>query len=75
MNTPTPPKCLSVEINDVTRPMIRLSHTLPEINPLYSTDDRCRELLERLRWAEGVICPRWKDSWQTGVCVQNPVNE
>jgi hypothetical protein len=24
MNTPTPPKCLSVEINDVTRSMIRL---------------------------------------------------
>ncbi len=35
--------------------------TLPEINNLYSTDDRCRELLERLRWPEGVTCPRCKD--------------
>jgi transposase-like protein len=36
--------------------------TLPEVNTLYSTDDRCRELLERLRWPEGLICPRCKDS-------------
>jgi transposase-like protein len=36
--------------------------TLPEVNNLYSTDDRCRELLERLRWPEGVICPRCKDT-------------
>lgn len=35
--------------------------TLTEINKLYSTDDRCRELLERLRWPEGVTCPRCKD--------------
>lgn len=35
--------------------------TLPEINKLYSTDDKCRELLERLRWPEGVTCPRCKD--------------
>jgi transposase-like protein len=35
--------------------------TLPEVNNLYSTDDRCRELLERLRWPEGLICPRCKD--------------
>jgi transposase-like protein len=35
--------------------------TLPEVNALYPTDDRCRELLERLRWPEGVICPRCKD--------------
>jgi transposase-like protein len=38
-----------------------LAMTLPEINRLYSTDDRCRELLERLRWPEGVTCPRCKD--------------
>jgi transposase-like protein len=38
-----------------------LAMTLPEINKLYSTDDRCRELLERLRWPEGVTCPRCKD--------------
>ncbi len=36
--------------------------TLPEVNILYSTDDRCRELLERLRWPEGVMCPRCKDT-------------
>jgi transposase-like protein len=35
--------------------------TLPEVNNLYSTDDRCRELLVRLRWPEGVTCPRCKD--------------
>jgi len=36
--------------------------TLPEVNTFYSTDDRCRELLERLRWPEGVVCPRCKDT-------------
>jgi transposase-like protein len=36
--------------------------TLPEVNTMYSTDDRCRELLERLRWPEGVMCPRCKDT-------------
>lgn len=36
--------------------------TLPEVNSLYSTDDRCRELLERLRWPEGLMCPRCKDT-------------
>jgi transposase-like protein len=36
--------------------------TLPEVNALYSTDDRCRELLERLRWPEGLMCPRCKDT-------------
>jgi transposase-like protein len=36
--------------------------TLPEVNSLYSTDDRCRELLERLRWPEGLTCPRCKDT-------------
>ncbi len=35
--------------------------TLPEINTLFSTDEKCRELLERLRWPEGVTCPRCKD--------------
>jgi len=35
--------------------------TLPEVNSLYATDDCCRELLERLRWPEGVMCPRCKD--------------
>lgn len=35
--------------------------TLPEVNRLFSTDEKCRELLERLRWPEGVTCPRCKD--------------
>lgn len=36
--------------------------TLPEVTMQYSTDARCRELLERLRWPEGVMCPRCKDT-------------
>jgi len=32
--------------------------TLPEINRQFSTDERCRELLERLRWPKGPECPR-----------------
>jgi transposase-like protein len=36
--------------------------TLPDVNELYSTDERCRTLLERLRWPEGVMCPRCKDT-------------
>jgi len=36
--------------------------TLPDVNEMYSTDARCRELLERLRWPEGVTCPRCKDT-------------
>jgi transposase-like protein len=34
--------------------------TLTEINKLYSTDDRCRELLKKLRWPYGVECIRCK---------------
>jgi transposase-like protein len=36
--------------------------TLLEINASFSTDEKCRELLERLRWPEGVMCPRCKDA-------------
>jgi transposase-like protein len=36
--------------------------TLPDVNELYGTDERCRVLLERLRWPEGVQCPRCKDT-------------
>jgi transposase-like protein len=32
--------------------------TLPEITNLFSTDDKCRELLERLRWSDAPQCPR-----------------
>jgi len=35
--------------------------TLPDINRLFPTVERCRELLQRLRWPEGVTCPRCKD--------------
>jgi transposase-like protein len=34
--------------------------TLPEVNSLYSTDERCRELLTKLRWPLGVECVRCK---------------
>jgi transposase-like protein len=36
--------------------------TLPDVNEMYGTDERCRQLLERLRWPEGVQCPRCKDT-------------
>jgi transposase-like protein len=35
--------------------------TLPELNELYGTDEDCREILTRLRWPEGVTCPRCKN--------------
>jgi transposase-like protein len=34
--------------------------TLPEITELFSTDDKCREVLERLRWPDAPECPRCK---------------
>jgi transposase-like protein len=34
--------------------------TLPEVTKLFSTDDKCREILERLRWPLGAECPRCK---------------
>src|SRR2546430_9011355 len=34
--------------------------TLPEITEMFSTDEKCRELLERLRWPKGAECPRCK---------------
>jgi transposase-like protein len=39
-----------------------LAMTLLDLNQMFSTDDRCRELLERLRWPEGLMCPRCKDA-------------
>ncbi len=36
--------------------------TLLDVNRMFSTDAQCRELLERLRWPEGVMCPRCKDT-------------
>lgn len=32
--------------------------TLPDLTELFDTDDKCRELLERLRWPNGPECPR-----------------
>ena len=32
--------------------------TIIELHEMFGTDDRCREILERLRWPEGVSCPR-----------------
>jgi len=32
--------------------------TLPDLHSLFSTDDKCREYLKRLRWPSGVTCPR-----------------
>ena len=34
--------------------------TLPDVTELFATDDKCRELLERLRWPNGPECPRCK---------------
>jgi transposase-like protein len=31
---------------------------LVDVNRMFPTDDKCRELLTRLRWPEGVRCPR-----------------
>jgi transposase-like protein len=33
---------------------------LIDINTMFPTDEKCRELLVRLRWPEGVTCPRCK---------------
>ena len=33
---------------------------LVDLNGNFGTEDKCRELLKRLRWPEGVICPRCK---------------
>ena len=32
--------------------------TLPELTRLYPTDEKCREILTKLRWPEGVECRR-----------------
>jgi transposase-like protein len=36
--------------------------TLIDLTVMYSSDDRCRELLERLRWPSGPVCPRCNDT-------------
>jgi transposase-like protein len=51
--------------------------TLPELNQKFSTDEDCREILTRLRWPEGVECPRcknrnvwWVDSRKQFTCSE-----
>jgi transposase-like protein len=39
-----------------------LDMNLPDIASKFSTDERCRELLRRLRWPAGVECPRCKQA-------------
>ncbi len=34
--------------------------TILDVAEMFSTDEKCRELLKRLRWPEGVKCPRCK---------------
>src|SRR5437867_4028961 len=34
--------------------------TLIGLHTLFSTDEKCRELLKRLRWPNGLECPRCK---------------
>jgi transposase-like protein len=35
---------------------------LADISTQFTTEDRCRELLRRLRWPNGVLCPRCQQS-------------
>lgn len=51
--------------------------TIIELHEMFGTDDRCREILERLRWPEGVSCPRckhqgysWLDKYNRYECNQ-----
>jgi len=37
-----------------------MAMNLVEVNQQYGTEEKCRELLKRLRWPEGVVCPRCK---------------
>jgi transposase-like protein len=39
-----------------------LNMNLTDISTQFSTDERCRELLRRLRWPLGVECPRCKEN-------------
>ncbi len=35
---------------------------LADLSAKFSTDERCRELLRRLRWPAGIECPRCKQA-------------
>ena len=43
---------------------------LVELNKKFSNDDQCREFLARLRWPEGVTCPRCKSRTISRLSVQ-----
>lgn len=43
---------------------------LVELNSRFSTDEQCREFLNRLRWPEGVTCPRCKSRIISRLAVQ-----
>jgi transposase-like protein len=54
-----------------------MAMTLPDLIRLYPTDEACREILTRLRWPEGVMCPRcknqnvwWVDSRKQFTCSE-----
>ena len=45
--------------------------TLVQLRKLYSDEAKCRELLVRLRWPEGMICPRCKSKTISRLYTQN----
>jgi transposase-like protein len=44
---------------------------LVELNNRFSNDEQCRELLVRLRWPEGVTCPRCKSRTISRLLIQS----
>jgi transposase-like protein len=44
--------------------------TLIDVNELFGTDTRCRELLKRLRWPTGIECPRCHDKRISWIATQ-----
>src|SRR5258708_13019489 len=56
--------CLSLSFSNAVFSLFfrlgAMSMNLVDVNSRYSTEDKCREQLKRLRWPEGVTCPRCK---------------
>jgi len=48
-----------------------MAMNLTELNGHYGTEDKCRELLKRLRWPEGVTCPRCKSKTVSRLFTQS----
>ncbi len=44
--------------------------TITDVFQLYSTDEQCRELLKRLRWPNGIECPRCKSKSVSNISTQ-----